>query len=387
MKQKVVPLLLLITAILFLVLVGCATGSVRYVVSEKGLKTEGLSKIPEVWEDGYRTAKIKNAFEWWYFDASFDDGSTAVIVFSTKPITDPSAPLSPSVSIVITTPEGKRLASSVSFSGFSKKRKEERGLSTFFSASTSECDVRIGDSYAVGNLETYTVAFNSGKIRAKLHFVNRVGPWRPGSGIAHFGNKFFAWFPAVPYGEVTGELYYEGSWHSVNGSGYHDHNWGTAKLQDVLSQWYWGRAHVGNYTIIFSKMFTTRRFGDKRLYVFFLANGRKILVSSNRIDAFKTGNWRVHRCGREYPGSIHISFRSNYEKNVEITIDKPRIIEAMSLISGIPPVLRGLVKLFVNPCYFRFRANYTLKIGLETLSGKGIFEMMLLGGKHTIRDN
>ncbi len=366
---------------LLLILGGCATESIRYAVSKQELRSEGLKETPEVWEDGYRTAEVKNAFEWWYFDASFDDGSTAVIVFSIKPITDPSAPISPSVSIVVTTPQGKRLASSVSLSGNSKG-----DMSSFFSASTSRCEVKIGDSYVVGNLASYRIVFDSKSIKARLRLDNRVGAWRPGSGIVHFGDRFFAWFPAVPYGRVSGKLYYGGRWHSVSGSGYHDHNWGTVRLQDALSQWYWGRAHIGNYTLIFSKMFTTKRFGDRRLYVFFLAEGRKILIGTNRVDVFKTENWRLHPEGREYPADIRI-FSRGVSGGVEVSINNPRLIESMSLIAGLPPVIRAVVRLFTNPYYFRFKADYTLRLGSASLKGKGIFEMMLLRGKHTIRDN
>src|SRR2546423_3288344 len=36
-------------------------------------------------EDGMRTDGGKGSYEWWYFDAHLDDGSTLVVVFYTKP--------------------------------------------------------------------------------------------------------------------------------------------------------------------------------------------------------------------------------------------------------------------------------------------------------------
>jgi hypothetical protein len=42
------------------------------------------SNTPEKWEDGIRTSGEKGTYEWWYFDAHLDDGSTVVIVFFTK---------------------------------------------------------------------------------------------------------------------------------------------------------------------------------------------------------------------------------------------------------------------------------------------------------------
>jgi hypothetical protein len=36
------------------------------------------------WEDGLRTDTGPGSYEWWYFDAHLDDGSSLVIMFYTK---------------------------------------------------------------------------------------------------------------------------------------------------------------------------------------------------------------------------------------------------------------------------------------------------------------
>ena len=54
--------------------------------TDEDLLHEGLKPEPEVWEDGLLADTSPGCFEWWYFDAHFMDGSTAVIVFFTKPI-------------------------------------------------------------------------------------------------------------------------------------------------------------------------------------------------------------------------------------------------------------------------------------------------------------
>ena len=70
----------------------------------------------EPWEDGYRSAKEKDAaFEWWYFDAHLDDGSALVITFDTKPMTNPSGPLAPSLLIMYRPAGGERQKSVVRF--------------------------------------------------------------------------------------------------------------------------------------------------------------------------------------------------------------------------------------------------------------------------------
>lgn len=64
----------------------------KKVAGENKAALERLGLKPgvvEPWEDGYRPAGEKDAFEWWYFDAQFEDGSACVVTFSTKPNTKP----------------------------------------------------------------------------------------------------------------------------------------------------------------------------------------------------------------------------------------------------------------------------------------------------------
>jgi hypothetical protein len=50
-----------------------------------------------IWKDGLRTDTASGSFEWWYFDAHLDDGSTLIVVFSTKPLLNRTGPLMPMV--------------------------------------------------------------------------------------------------------------------------------------------------------------------------------------------------------------------------------------------------------------------------------------------------
>ncbi len=58
-------------------------------VGRKYLDLDGLMDTILPWEDGLRSNTDPGTFEWWYFDAQFEDGSTAVIVYATKPIINP----------------------------------------------------------------------------------------------------------------------------------------------------------------------------------------------------------------------------------------------------------------------------------------------------------
>src|SRR5260370_34157469 len=63
----------------------------------------------EPWEDGMRTDGSPNTYEWWYFDAHLDDGSTVAITFFTKPISDVKKPLSPQITFNLDRPDGTSL--------------------------------------------------------------------------------------------------------------------------------------------------------------------------------------------------------------------------------------------------------------------------------------
>src|SRR5512141_2456464 len=74
------------------------------------LKRDGLKETVAAWEDGQRVDTGRGSFEWWYFDAHFDDGSTVVISFLTKPLLERNGPLKPGIAMTITRPDGSKVS-------------------------------------------------------------------------------------------------------------------------------------------------------------------------------------------------------------------------------------------------------------------------------------
>src|SRR5659263_764204 len=72
------------------------------------LEREGLKPEVEVWEDGYRTRDHPEAFEWWYFDSQFEDGTTVVVDFTTKAKSPSTPPVTPNVTTIIKFADGTK---------------------------------------------------------------------------------------------------------------------------------------------------------------------------------------------------------------------------------------------------------------------------------------
>lgn len=346
-----------------------------FAIGPEFLARDGLSETVQPWEDGLRAETGRGNFEWWYFDAHFDNGTTAVIVFATKPIINPGAPLTPNVSLTVTRPDGRKTAE------FTQPPAAE------FAAAREACDVRIGANWVrwseEGGAWTYRLHVETHTMAADLAFRGLVPPWRPGAGKSYFGDleHYFAWLPAIPYGLVEGTLTYDGQTHPVRGYGYHDHNWGNVALPSVLHHWYWGRAHVGEYTLIFVEQIALKKYGSARIPVFLLAKGSQVLADDARYLTMQAQGFVRHPGGRAYPQEVDFIWARDHEQ-VRLALQEPRLIEAVSLLWALPAWQRPLARLFVNPYYFRFHARLRLEIGLETIqdaaSGPALYELMLL---------
>lgn len=327
----------------------------------------------EVWEDGYRTAEESDAFEWWYFDAQFDDGSTAVITFSTKPHTKPKAPPSPSVLIIHRSHDGERESYGPKFT------------TAELSASAKGCDVRIGPNWVKGDLRDYELHVEEENLSIDLTIHGKAPSWRPGAAITYFNSaktKYFAWVVPIPYGTVEGKITRGGKSVDVRGTVYHDHNWGNAVMGSMLDYWFWGRAHVGDFNIIFAQLVTIKIFGlgGIKLPVFFLAKGDKILTDDGLPLTLETSDEVEGPKGQTYPKRLDFNWEAE-EGKVRLAIRNPKLIEVLDMTDDIPKWQRPLVHLFANPLYYDFDAELELDVDLAGVrakeSGRVIFEKMM----------
>lgn len=353
--------------------------SVIVSASRELLERDGLTEAVALWEDGQRADTSRGFFEWWYFDAHFDDGSTVVIVFSTKPLLECNGPLKPNVFLTLMRPDGTKISHVPIFAADQ------------FSASKTSCDVQIGPNWTRGDLHQYQVHVELNPsigqaVNADLMFKGIVPPWRPGTGNAYFGDleHYFAWLPAIPYGNVEGTIAYDGQTHTVQGTDYHDHNWGNVGLNEVMDHWYWGRAHLGEYTLIFVEQIAAARFGHTRMPVFMLAKGDQIVISESQPLTMQARNFISHVDGRGYPQEVDFKWSANSD-SIHLRLRQPKLIESGSLLALLPRWQQRLARLFANPYYFRFNADLELEIHSGNIQkverGAALYEIMILQGK------
>jgi len=326
-----------------------------------------------IWEDGYRAAKAADStFEWWYFDCQFDDGSTLVVTFSNKPHTHPSGPLQPTLLVIRQLADGSRVHLEPTFDADQ------------FSAATDRCDVRIGPSTVQGDLDVYDLHIEADGIVADVR-IDRVAPsWRPGAGMSYFDqakSHYLAWVVPVPYGTVTATITEQGSTVELTGSAYHDHNWGNHLMGSFLDHWYWGRAHVGDYTVVYVQMTTKGLFGLGQINIptFFLAKGDTLITDELLPLRLETSGDVPGPGHQTYPTRLVWAWATE-RGTITMTVTDPKLIESIDMSKdrhGLQKVLHAAE----HPMYYDFNADMDLDIQLDDLTdrvqGRTLYEKMM----------
>ena len=340
------------------------------------LEREGLKEgVVEPWEDSYRTRKDPGgSFEWWYFDMQFEGGWTAVVTFNTKSLTHPNHPLEPSLLMIMKTPDGKQKKMGPTF------KPDE------LSGSADSCDVHLGPNHVKGDLAGYELHAEAEDCAVDVSITREAPSWRPGAGITYSGhneNQLFGWVVPVPYGTVEGSITFEGQKHEVKGTCYHDHNWGNVSPGMAFDHWYWGRAHVGEFSIIFVEMVTRHvlGLGQLKLHTFYLAKGQEIVTDDGLPLSLTTEDFKDGPGGRKYPTKLDFKWDGD-EGTATLSLRNPELIEALDLLDGEPKWVKPLVHLIASPYYYDFNADLELTIDIKgvkaTEKGRALYELMML---------
>jgi hypothetical protein len=331
------------------------------------------------WEDGQRESTDSGHYEWWYFDAHLDDGATMVVVFHTKPPTNPGSQLAPLVTINVTLPDGRIV------------NKVYRAKPDEFSASKTGCDVRIGPNRFVGDLHRYHIAAGIEDVSVDIDLVGEVPPWRPKSGHTYFAKakgrpeRLFAWLPSVPQGHVTIAYTVGGVAMKGTGIGYHDHNWGDAPMSSLMHDWYWARAKVGPYSVITSYITAGKDFGYATQTVFLLAKDGAIVADDDTKVIFAADHVSTDRnTGKPVADVTRYTYTDGKLRYV-VTYERQRTILHRRFTDKLPFAKRALAKLAgIDSAYLRFTGTASIEKFehgklVECFSDPAIWELMYLG--------
>jgi hypothetical protein len=316
----------------------------------------------EPWEDGLRTAAADGTFEWWYFDAHLDDGSTVTVEFHTKPpYVSPKAPLTPFVMLTLTDPHGARTDWT------------HVGEPEDFTAAEDDCDVRIGPNAFRRHAAGYAIHVEIDDVTADFTLTPEVPPWRPETGHVFFGEQeqhYIAWLPMCARGAAEAVISIGGRTRRASGSGYHDHNWGNVAPRKVLDHWYWGRARAGEYTVVTLNFVSRDIYDHARLPAVMVAEGGEIVASAVGADrvAFSGTDTVEHATG--VPVARRLEYRiAEGDARFGVSFEHRR--DAFTLDLG------------AAGAYLRFTGDVTVEHGTSarsaTAHGQTLWELLYFG--------
>jgi hypothetical protein len=324
----------------------------------------GIGQKVAIWEDGRRTPKSADTFEWWYFDGLLDDGTVVVVWFGDNWFYGSH---NRAVTMELT-PPGK------------PTRRVMRTFDEPGSFSSEGADITIGPHRFKGDLDTYFIHVDpaqTGGFGCDLTLRRRVASYRPATGYIEAGKQFFAWLVAVPEGAVTGTLTADGASQQVTGSGYHDHNWGNISPAKLFDSWWWGRGRSAEHTIIASEIHGKSAVGGTNIPLFFIGDEHRVEVSAFGSDVATIRGEPVRHPDSKHkrPIGSGISFNTADGSRAEFKISD-HLLKSADLVADESFVIRTAAwALQKKPWYTRFESPITLSLpGQSPAAGRGTLE-------------
>ena len=348
---------------------------------------QGLSDA----EDGDHYSPKRDFFEWWYFDAAFDNGYRLVAILHSSLYN--AVDHKPTVDIRITSPEG---ASTLAIGRYPRTR---------YRSAPDHCDVMIAGCHAVAETAgLYRLRLRQGDVTVDLTYERRAPGWRPGTGYLFADDatdRYFKWVVPVPVARVSGTVALNGRRMEVRGTGYHDHNWGNMVLADVFDHWYWGRV-TGEWqgepwAAVFGDV-VARGKQPAHIRPFMLALGGEIYSGIPQVSFQQHKSVTEPLTGVSYPAGLDlVSHSSGYQ--AEVSLCTRRVMEALDfanspfrrrwprqlseiafyLALGKPVLGRLARRILGKASYLRLQSYGKVNLlngNITRLSGDAIYEIM-----------
>jgi len=222
--------------------------------------------ISDFYQDTQTEKQIPGSYEWWYYDAQSKDGYSLVIIFYE------GNPFSRRYIRVLDRNEGNLAADFPAISISIYKYGEpifysfEEVLPKEARFSPDHAKGNVGENSFEGNLSDgkliYKVKLNQSvangeRIIGELSFTG----FQPENVVETVDNQSgeidHQWNLVMPKCEVKGVVNIDGKESLIinfEGTGYHDHNTGFEPMKESFDEWYWGRYHFKDYTLVYYLM-------------------------------------------------------------------------------------------------------------------------------------
>jgi hypothetical protein len=199
-----------------------------FLKTNQQIESEEIKQITPK-DDAFHGTTSIPTLEWWYFDCMLEDNYSAhigfrIITYNGLNILKPSINIYHGTDIV---------ANETIFL-----------LPHQFTVSTEYPEIIVGNkqvmlfdqsSYEQSNQWKYEVSYSINDVGVDLTFTNETMGWK-------YQTLHEGWTVAIPKGIVKGTLRIGGENISVEGRGYHDHNWNfSIKTPARGWSWYWGK--------------------------------------------------------------------------------------------------------------------------------------------------
>jgi len=303
-------------------------------------------------DEGLHWDPTSNAWwDWWYFDADFDNGYILVTTyhFGSPHTPDPNARF---IEFAIYDPQGNR--------HFIRKRFALEECA----CADGTCDVVMGHNTAKGEgIKRFTLRFDEGGLGCDLVFeslVEGVVSREHSRGMPRRPD-----LPRVPGGapraaaraKVTGTITVDGKTMQVSGLGYHDKTGGNAGAEGggTLAYWIWGRAFFGRYTLVFGGRSQARRaglvppVGHLRLHRDDKYEGETTDVTLTLSD-YTLDDYPV-----KHPRLVTFEYKDPGFTTGTMSLRLMKVIDFMDLIARFKPMQRWYLSQYVRqPAYLRY---------------------------------
>ena len=158
-------------------------------------------------------------------------------------------------------------------------------------------------------------------------------------------------------------------------------------MPSVFHNWYWGRAKIGDYSLISSYITCEKKYGHVPTPVYMLVDpDGNLYDDSSKISFIATDEELDIKTGK--PFHNHITYDYNDEETgvrFKITYNRDNTIVSRKLIDQLSPAMRPIVAATgFDGAYVRFTGNIVLEKYInnkliETVTDAALWEMMYFG--------